>query len=401
MKIKRNVFNKLYGEVTEPEISILLGARQVGKTTLLKQLEERAKKDGYITSYFNLESSTDLARLGGNDRAVVTTIVSSGKVVFIDEFHYLKNASKIFKEIYDTTKNIKIYASGSSSLDIHKHLKESLAGRYRKTIVFPLTMDELSQVYKDSIGVYRSWGGMPGLLHRKTKADKMELLENIVSTYITKDIKGLIKEENIRAFNSMLYALAQNQGSLTVASNIARDSGIAESTASIYLEMMAQTYVCYQIGSYSTNLANELKKSKKCYLFDIGIRNALLKDFSEIDKRDDKGTINESMVAQHLISLLQPNMELHFWRTKKGDEVDFILTCDRKPIPIEVKSLAKEKTIPDGMRAFFRTYPKTKYGVIFNETTDASFEYEKKKICFVPFHKMQMIRSMLTREFRS
>jgi len=396
MNIKRNIFNKLYSEISEPEISILLGARQVGKTTILKQLADRAKKDGYSTAYFNLESSIDLSKLSGSDKDVVKAITSSAEVVFIDEFHYLKNASKIFKEIFDTSDHTKIYASGSSSMEIHKHLKESLAGRYRKTMIFPMTIDETPHAQKDLVNNYRTWGGMPGLLHRRTKTDKMELLENIVSTYITKDIKGFIKEENVRAFNSMLYSLAQNQGSLTVTSNIARDSGIAETTVAGYLELMSQTYVCHQIHSYSTNLANELKKSKKCYLFDIGIRNGLLKDFGEPNKRDDIGAINESLVLENLMPLLQQNMELRFWRTKKGDEVDFVLVRDRKPIPMEVKSTIREKTIPSGMKAFFRAYPKTELGFIFNESLDCKHELDGRLIYFVPFHKIHTISSILS-----
>jgi predicted AAA+ superfamily ATPase len=396
MRIKRSIFNKLYAEFLEPEVSILLGARQVGKTTLMRQLETRLKKEGKTTAFFDLESSGDLERLSGSDQEVFETIVHSGEVIFIDEFHYLKNASKLFKEIYDSKKRVKIYASGSSSLEVHKHLKESLAGRFRKTIVYPLSLEESQQVPRSTMREYMKWGGMPGLIHRASDDEKMDLLDNIVSTYIAKDIKALIREENIRAFNSMLYFVAQNQGSLTVAANIARDAGISESTVTSYLEVMSQTYVCHLIPSYSNNLANELKKSRKCYLFDMGIRNGLLKDFRYPDERDDKGTIHETFVLLHIAQQLKPNMELRFWRTKKGAEVDFILVVNRQPIPLEVKSEVDGVSIPKGLRLFLKSYPDVKSAYIFNTSVEKTIEWEGRRIHFVVFEGVMDFIDRLT-----
>jgi len=366
MYIKRLYFNGLWEESTEPEISILLGARQVGKSTLMRQLEAKARSVKKTTVFYDLEQPSDLQRLSGNPQQVIDELTSSGEVVFIDEFHYLKNASKIFKAIYDSKRKTKIYASGSSSLEIHKHLKESLAGRFRKTIIYPLSLSENLKVKGCYADDYLVWGGMPGLIHQSSLSSKLHLLENIVSTYITKDIKGLIKEENIRSFNSLLYHLAQSQGSMVVASNLARETGLSESTVARHLEIMAQTYVLYALPSYSTNLANELKKSKKYYLFDNGIRNLLLKDMGKITRREDKGVLYESIILCHLISKLQPNMELRFWRTKKGDEIDFVLIKNRIPIPIEVKSNLKNTDVPKGVIQFLKRYPKAPYAVVYN-----------------------------------
>jgi len=396
MKIKRRYFNKLYAELKEPHISILLGARQVGKTTLLQDLCAKAAKEGFKTRYFDLESSDDLLELSGNNRSIVKTLTDSGKVIFIDEFHYLKNASKIFKEIYDSRKMIKIYASGSSSLEIHRHLKESLAGRFRTTMIFPLTRNELGRVFDNNLDVFFRWGGMPGLLHRSSDEDKIDLLKNIVSTYITKDIKAIIKEENVRAFNQMIYMIAQNQGSLAVMSNIANETGISQSTVADYLEIMSQTYVSHQVHSYSTNLANELKKSKKCYLFDIGIRNSVLKDFRNPNEREDKGLLNETFVFLNMIPQLLPNMEIRFWRTKRGDEVDFILIKNRVPVPIEVKSKLKDFSIPTGMKAFLRAYPKAPFGIVFNETQKGSGELDGRTVYFQKLEESEDIEYLQT-----
>lgn len=386
--IFRSIFNKLYRELSYPEISILLGARQVGKSTLLRAIEKQANAGGMASRYYNLELSSDLEELAGDLPEVYQKIQSGPPLILIDEFHYLKNASKIFKMLFDSASKVKIYASGSSSLEIHQHLQESLAGRFRKTMIFPLTFAEMSQVPGADLRSYLQWGGMPGLLHRQDDEEKMELLDNIVSTYLIKDIKALIQEENVRAFNSLLYLLAQCQGSIVSHASLAREVGLSEPTIARHLEIMAQTYVCFPIVSFSSNLANELKKSRKYYLFDLGIRNRLLRDFRQAKLREDKGTIYESFIFFHLFLSLKPNMELRFWRTKKGEEVDFILIKDRLPIPIEVKSSLKRAEIPSGLKSFLRNYPHAPFGIVFSEELSESHSYEGRTIYFKKFEEV-------------
>ena len=143
---------------------------------------------------------------------------------------------------------------------------------------------------------------------------------------------------------------------MAAVSNLARETGLKEATVARHLEIISQTYVMHVLGSFSQNLANELRKSRKYYLFDIGIRNMLLKDFRQINEREDRGTIYESAIFLHLQAQLKPNMELRFWRTKKGDEVDFILLKNRIPIPIEVKSHLLAPNVPDGLLKFLKKY---------------------------------------------
>jgi len=217
-------------------------------------------------------------------------------IIFIDEFHYLKNASKLFKAIYDAKKNIKIFASGSSSIELHKHIKESMAGRVIKNRIFPLSFNEMTQIKNFTEDNYFSYGGLPGLTHEKTEQEKLRLIESIVETYLIKDIKSLIKEENIRAFNNLLFLLAQYQGSIVPAKNLSKKLSLSEPTVSKYLEILSETYVIGTLSSFSRNLGNELKKSKKYYLYDLGVRNMLLKDFNPPEKRVDIGSIGEAFV---------------------------------------------------------------------------------------------------------
>lgn len=385
MEIKRLYFNELWREISEPKISILLGARQVGKSTLMRQLQAKAKREGRKTVFFDLEQPPDLNRLTGPDAEVIEKLVSGPDLIFIDEFHYLKNASRIFKAIHDSRRSVKIYASGSSSLEIHKHLKESLAGRFVKTMIYPLSLEEWKKIPAFLPKEYLQWGGLPGLIHCSSDDQRLSLIENILSAYITKDIKGLIKEENIRSFNALLHLLAQSQGSVAAASSLARETGLSEPTISRHLEIMSQTYVLHAVLSYSKNLANELKKSKKYYLFDLGIRNILVKDFRPVEKRDDRGVLYESAVLLHLQSQLKPNMEIRFWRTKKGEEVDFVLLKNRIPVPIEVKSKMSQPDIPKGLKRFLGTYPDAPFGIVFNADLKKEVKFEGRSIFFKPW----------------
>jgi len=382
--INRFLLKELREEIGRPEVNILLGARQVGKTTLLRMLEDYARMRGRKTAYFDLEQPQVLAEFNISDQDVIEKIRQAGSVVFIDEFQYIENASKIFKAIYDSKAKIKLFCSGSSSLAIHKHLKESLAGRRFLFRIFPLQYAEIKESVKPySLETYLRYGGMPALTDTDDEKRKQVILSELLSAYILKDIKGLLREENIRAFNHLLYLLAQDQGSLISAHSLAKEINMSMNALNRYLDILEQTYVCTRIYSFSTNLGNELKKSCKAYLYDLGIRNMLLKDFSKTDERPDKGILLESFVFLALQSNLQPNMELKFWRTKDGAEVDFILLENRMPIPIEVKTRLKYLEIPSGLKRFLLRYPATKKAVVISENQEGILKENGCVITFV------------------
>lgn len=358
--IKRNIINKLYDDLDRPDVLILLGARQVGKTTLMKDLEKRAESQGKKTRYFNLEFPEDLLFFNQTDSQLFKQLSAEHNVVLlIDEFHYLKNASRIFKGLYDLKKGIKIVASGSSSVEIHKHLKESLAGRRNLVQIFPFSREEMIRAKKTEDEML-TFGGLPGLLEMKTKEEKMEYLSQMVQAYILKDIKGLIKEENVRAFNHLLFYLAEHQGSILPTSNLASEIGLTAKTVERYLEILEQTFVLYSVSSYSKKMANELKKSKKYYLYDLGIRNIFLKDFKFHEVREDIGVIRETHILHELKMQQKANVEIRFWCTKQQDEVDFLWIEDRVVTPIEIKTKMHNQRVPPGILKFIHHYPKTK-----------------------------------------
>ena len=392
MNIERNVYKALADEISKPDVSILQGSRQVGKTFLLNELKNEAEKQGKRVQYFNLEIPADLVQFNATDVIIFETLTRDTDVLSIDEFHYLQNASHLFKAIYDSDCHVKIFASGSSSIEMHKHLKESLAGRRRLTKIYPLTFDELQQTqleYIQLLEAYLLYGGLPGLLHLDQKEEKIRLLAEIYATYIQKDIKSLIKEENIRSFNMLLSLIATYQGSLISVNKIANEVGLTARTIEKYLEILEQTFIVYSVSSYSRNMANELKKSRKIYLYDLGIRNAILKNFSAISERADIGAMVETFVVLQIIPLLRPNMELKFWRDKAQNEIDFVLLEDNKPCIIEVKTTLKEAVIPKAMKIFIDHYPETRFGVVFSMNFTGQAEYKDKTIFFKTLNEVK------------
>jgi len=391
--IKRFVLENLKSEIKQPEVTILLGPRQVGKTTILKELQKYAKKSGYTTSFFDLEQPQILAEFNRSNREIIAKFRESGQIVFIDEFQYIQNASKIFKAIFDSDVKLKIICTGSSSLEIHKHLRESLAGRRFIFHIYPLEYSEIKASYKTySLEEYLKCGGMPGLTHTDSQERKQQMLSELLSSYILKDIKSLIKEENIRAFNHLLYLLAEKQGSTISVSSLSNQIRLSSKAINRYLDILEETYVNFRVYSYSNNLGNELKKSCKTYLYDLGVRNTLLKDFSNPSERPDKGILVESYVFLKLRANLAPNMEIKFWRTKDGDEIDFILLKNRKPIPIEVKSSLTNLRIHKGLKRFLLRYKNARTAYVINQNLRGNIIHGSCKVNFITFSDFEKIK---------
>jgi hypothetical protein len=199
MIIERRIFSSLCKEIADRKPSILLGARQTGKTFLLKELERKAGAAGLATRFFDLEIPQDLAAFNKPDDALFRMLTERPGVVFIDEFHYLPNASKLFKAVFDSGKEIKIFASGSSALEMHRHLKESLAGRRLTTQIHPLAYEEYltgpaAQRPSKSLEEYVVFGGLPGVALCRGYDERIRLLQDILETYIQKDVNAATQD---------------------------------------------------------------------------------------------------------------------------------------------------------------------------------------------------------------
>jgi predicted AAA+ superfamily ATPase len=401
MNFKRNIYPALVQDSQNPKIIILMGARQVGKTYLMKKLANELKN----YRYFNLEFSEQLLLFNGSENEIIQLLKSSGQYIFIDEFHYLENISKIFKAIYDESSwsnhSVKIYASGSSALEMHKHLEESLGGRLKKYWIKPLSYKEFcsNSEIKSELSEFLCYGALPGtydLKQHPTNKDRQQYLQEILNAYIQKEVKFLIVEENIVAFNHLLYILADKQGQITSTASLANEIKVTAATVEKYISILEQTFVLYSLKSFSGNLSNELKKSKKYYYYDLGVRNALIKDFSSLTNRADKGCILETFTYHYLLNIADDSdTEIFFWRTSDGMEIDFIWNRNRIPYPIEVKSSLRKPEVFPALIKFLKAYPKAPFAVVLNDKVDEEIFHKDHKIYFISFKNIDYLEELL------
>lgn len=394
---KREILDDLFKELDNSKITLIFGPRQVGKSFLMDLIY---KKNRSKARFYDLEQSHDLLEFSGTEAEIQEELTQNKKIIFIDEFHYIKNAGKIFKAVYDLgkrnkKKQVKIFASGSSSIEIHKHIKESMAGRIWTYQIMPLTFPEYLSANRADLGTeeYFVYGGLPEV-YEYIGSDREKYLNQILETYIQRDIKSLIREENISAFNKLIYMLAQYQGQIVSKSNLANELTVSAQTVESYLDILEKTFTIYPLYSFSTNLSNELKKSRKYYLYDFGIKNALIKNFMPLTKRKDCGQIYETYVLHYLLSIRnKANTDLFFWRTTKGQEVDFVWQQNQELIPIEVKTSYEVKEITPGLEAFLRSYPQSKKIIlVFNKSKKFSsfeeFDYKGYRVILVKLTEM-------------
>ena len=338
MKIKRKVLQEINKWLDSKKILILNGARQVGKTTILKELEQKLKAENKNCVYLNLESFQVVDRLNVNPDNVFDFVDDKNLFyyVLIDEIQILDQPSHFLKYIYDTYENIKLIVTGSANLEIKAKLQDSLTGRKITFFINPLSLDEIldyekldkqtknpleQQKVEKLFKEYLLFGGLPEVYLEKNKEKKEILLKEYLGTYVNKDIRALISNINVSKFNQLNIALSHLIGNLINKNKIANDINIDDRTLNRYLDLLKYSFIFDFISPYFSNPLTQIKKMQKVYCFDFGIRNAILNNFIEIDLRNDCGRLFENFV--YLI-LKEKYREINFWRTIKGSEVDFV-----------------------------------------------------------------------------
>ncbi|MBF0595347.1 MAG: ATP-binding protein [Candidatus Omnitrophica bacterium] len=412
MKLLRNISQKIEKDFGRKETRVVVGPRQVGKTTILRGIAKHCEAQKIPHVYFNLEVPGHAEHFARPMKAVLEDLTAKGQVVFIDEFHYLPNATKLFKAIFDEYPQVRVYASGSSAIEMHKHLKESLAGRRLLYRVFPLSFEEwlpsrsrvtlpdslktavsgrTHQALRGLLNDFVIFGGMPGLIHEKTADDRKRLLLDLVETYMQKDIKALLREEDILSFNRLLSLLAAQEGGILSEMGLSQTLNYSLRQVRKDIAILQQMFLLTVLKPFFNNRGRELKQTNKTYYFDTGIRNAVLRDFRALDDRDDKGELLEAFVLTEIQKNLGVGQDIYYWRTRRKEEVDFILLQDRKPIPIEVKSRLTDTTVPAGLKAFFQQYSTCRLAVVLNNDIFRQIDFNGRKVVFAPHYYARLM----------
>lgn len=365
--IQRSIHKEINAWVGREEIIFLNGPRQVGKTTLMKQFQKELETQGKRTFFFNLENPNDLALTEDYEYFRRSVAPKKGKViVFLDEIQHHSKPSNFLKWLYDEHRsNIKLFVSGSANLDIKAKLQDSLVGRKRSFLLEPFNFTEFLEAKEFSGGKnpitdekqlkilmdeYLTYGGLPAVVLENDISLKRDLLNEYTATYINKDIRHMIAENHVVAFNNLLIFLAKITGSLKNNSEIQKELGMNHITINRYLDLLRHTFVVYFLQPYFTNEITRLKKASKVYFFDTGVRNSLLSNFAALNKRNDSGALFENVVYLHLLQQYDKN-HVFYLRTISDNEIDFICQTNEGELnAYEAKySQFKMPTIPKGL----------------------------------------------------
>lgn len=390
--VPRQILKQIEPWLKRKEVIVLLGARQTGKTTILYQLMVNlllTKKD--LVYYFNLDSPYQLEFFITPD-AFLNLITSKNKplIVIIDEIQRLKNPGLFLKGIYDLNLPVKLIVSGSSSLEIKARVQEALTGRKIVFNIHPFNLEELSHALKQKktsqevLTHFFIFGSYPSVATETKINFKRKKLEEIFQSYLERDIKSFFQIENELAFKRLVTLLAAQTGKLVNKTEISQTLGIHLNTLDNYLFYLEQTFMINFVSPFFRNIRKEIVKSPKPYFLDLGFRNLAMRNFTDFDTRFDKGELLENFCYLELKKKLDPFTPIHFWRTKAGAEVDFVvLVQPNQPIPIEVK--ARKLTQPKisrSLRNFLSTYQPQK-AYLLNLGLNSEKNYKETKVFFL------------------
>jgi predicted AAA+ superfamily ATPase len=422
--VRRKAVSEIAKYLDAKGIILLVGARQVGKTSLLYLLMDELRNQGISENfihYLDLEDLTVLDILNSGTKEFIDYLKAMGietekrNYLFIDEIQYLNNPTNFLKLIADHHQNLKLIVSGSSTLEIRRKFKDSLAGRKVIFEIFPLDFYEfmlfkgeqklaevlaksdLRHIHQDTeiqdlparffikdltryYNEYLIFGGYPRVALETGNEKKITYLMDIYQSYVKKDIKDLMRVDNITAFNNLLKVLALQIGNLVNLTELCNTVKIARETLERYLFLLENTFIVKMVTPFSRNPRKEISKMAKLYFMDTGLRNTIIKNWNNLEERVDAGALVENGAFSNLLKNLSPLEEIHFWRTLSKNEVDFISGKENFRQPIEVKySSFKLPRIPTGIKAFQSDY-EIPQGIVLTK----DFFGKAGKIVFIP-----------------
>jgi predicted AAA+ superfamily ATPase len=332
------------------KVIVLSGPRQVGKTTLFEQLKSTVLANLPVIS-FDCDEPNDRGLLTGANSIDLATAIKGSKVVLIDEAQRVENIGLTLKLLADKFKDIQIIVSGSSSLELANKLNEPLTGRKFEYLLLPISTEELilhsgmleTQRFLESRLIY---GSYPDILFRKDNTK--ELLFELTNSYMFKDILSLQDVRKPDLLEKLLVALALQTGNEVSYHELAQTVHSDTKTVERYISLLEQCFVIFRLSGLNRNVRNELKKAKKIYFYDNGIRNAMIQNFSPLNLRQDTGALWENFFISERLKYNRYHQRLvksYFWRTQQQQEIDLVEEIDGNFYAFEMKWNEKRKVI--------------------------------------------------------
>lgn len=346
------------------KLILLLGARQTGKTTLLKNIQINYSKPAKNTLYLNCDLAEDRKLIDTDSLTLFKNRLYKINGLFIDEAQRLTNPGLTLKIIHDNFPKIKVFATGSSSFELKNKLSDAMTGRYLDFQLYPLS---LSEIIRDNLEPdylledLLRFGSYPEVWLTKKVPDKILLLQKITDSYLFNDILTFQKIRNSDVIKNLTKALAYQLGNEVNENELANRLKIDHKTVGSYLDILEQAFVIIRLKPFSQNPRREIGRNYKIYFMDLGVRNALIGDFNELSLRLDAGPLWENFLILERIKKLSFQEQLkdcYFWRSYGGAEVDYLekSKTDASLMAFEIKFSGKK--LSKGAYSFQKSYHK-------------------------------------------
>ncbi len=374
--IKRQIQSSIEACFFKGKAVIIYGARQVGKTTLIKNIQ---KKEYPNSLFINCDEPDYRAILTDISSTELKEIVGSKNVVFIDEAQRVKNIGLTLKLFVDNFPEKQVIATGSSSLDLSDEIVEPLTGRKYEFQLFPFALSELEDKYsfletKRILENRIIMGMYPEIVNKSDEAEV--LLKSLSSSYLYKDVLQYQEIRKPELLEKLLTALALQIGSEVSYNELANLLGVSKQTVANYIQLLEKSFVIFRLSPFSRNLRNELTKLRKIYFYDTGIRNAIINNFNPMEMRQDIGQLWENFMISERFkqnSILGRQVNTYFWRTHQQQEIDYLEDSKGNLKGFEFKWKAGKYRIP---KIFLKTYPGSEVQLITRNNFQ-KFIYER------------------------
>lgn len=340
--IPRNLLEDLGNALFKGKTILLYGPRQVGKTTLLKEL---LKKYPEKTAYFSCEDPFFRAELEGKGIEQLRKIIQGYTLVVFDEAQNLSNAGLVLKLLHDHIPEVQVIATGSSSFDLARKVYEPMTGRTRSFFLPPLSMEEIMKSGKNILEImaqlehFLRFGLYPGIFSLSTQ-DAPLFLKELATSYLFKDILSFSGIKHPDLLFHLLKALALQVGSEVSYHELAQLLKTDSATVERYIELLEKSFVVFRISAFSRNKRNEIAKSRKVYFWDLGVRNAIINAFEPLENRNDIGALFENFFIVERKKYLEAHhipTDFFFWRNYEQKEIDLLEEREGKIFAFECK----------------------------------------------------------------
>lgn len=328
--IQRQLYNELKDDLFRGKAILLFGSRQVGKTTLIESLIAPYADDTLVFSGDEAATRKTFSDIG---TAQLRRIIGDKKIIFFDEAQRIQNIGLMLKLITDQIKDVQVIATGSSAFELANKTNEPLTGRKFEYHLFPLSFIEMTNhthflEEKALLHERLLYGYYPEIVSSSNTRRAVKSLKLLSESYLYKDILALDGIQKPDILTKLIKAIALQVGSEVSYNELARLTGSNPHTIEKYIDILEKAFVIFRLPSYSKNVRNELKKSKKIYFYDNGIRNAVIADFRPLNSRTDKGALWENFLISERKKYLAYSQEFairsYFWRTRQQQEIDYI-----------------------------------------------------------------------------